>query len=349
MSLQFLEGFGGYGTGSHSDSAGEQMKLQFTSWSSAMTLTSLSSGSQGNRKYMTCGGEPSAVLKLRPSFDSTTVVVGFRIYHTAQGNFQPIWFGDAGIGFLGCINFDSGGRFQFSKPGTSDPPNDSGIPWSTKAVPTFTYAYVEVKITFHNSTGTVDYYLNGENVGSYTGLDTIEQGTSCDSIYLGYAAFYQTTWRSNVRISDIYIDDATVHGPMEVWYQAADTAGTASNFTPLASTNQSQVDDIGSDGDTTYNSSTATTTLDQIAHGDSLNVAPLALQPMVMARYVPTGSANIKVGVLSGATHDQDSAVGLGSTYDGVQGKIYETDPNTASAWTAANADAAETSYEHAA
>lgn len=343
MSLVFLEGFGGYAAATHSYAAGADPKLQWSFWNNNIVLTSLSSGSQGNRKYLTCSGTDPNLVPRTKAFDSTTIVVGFRLYHQGEAG-HLVRFQDGGS-HLGSLLMDSIGRLQYS---TQNQQNYDGHRYSTRAATPYQYSYVEVKITFHNTTGTIDFWINGTAAGSLTSQDTINNGTSCDNIIIGNSDAY-TNWPSDARISDIYIDTADQHGPMDIWYQAADAAGAAANFTPLASTNHSQVDDIGSDDDTTYVSSTATTTLDQIAHSDTLNVAPLAIQPMVMARYIPTGSANIKVGVLSGTTHDQDGAVGLSDSYDGVQGKIYTTDPNTASAWTAANADAADTSYEHAA
>lgn len=348
MSLYFLEGFGAYTAGSsHAFGAGAEMLLQFSSWNSTPTLTSKASGSQGNRKYLSSSGtDPDMHLKLN-GLDSTTIVIGFRIYHEGMsGNAgHIIRCEDAGSN-MGSILITANGTPMWSiqnQQGTG-----TAYPTATRRCPAYNWTYVEVKVYLHSSAGTCDFWINGEAAGSYTGIQTRYLGTSCDGMRLGNDDAY-SQWESDMRITDIYVDDSTQHGPMDIWYQAADTAGSAANFTPSAGSNYQNVDDIGSDGDSTYNSSTATTTLDQIAHSNTLAVAPLCLNPMVMARYVPTGSASIKVGLLSSTTHDQASAVGLGETYDGVQGKYYVNDPNTASPWaSAAAADAAETTYEHA-
>jgi hypothetical protein len=109
------------------------------------------------------------------------------------------------------------------------------------------------------------------------------------------------------------------------------------------------VDDLGSDDDTTYNSSSSISTKDQIAHSHSLDSNPLAIQPMAMGRTVDGGIAGLKVGVLSGVTEDLSDARSLPSVYGGAVGDIYMVDPNTSSPWTAANADDAETVYQHVA
>lgn len=359
MSLLFLEGFGAYGTGTHPFGSVDDLLLNWTSWNETPTITEESTA-QGRRCYLSAApgnNQPDMQCRFNPSgglgTGKTTLVVGMRVYHEgisiALANLCR--FEDSGSpgSALGTFNVLPNGTIQYSESATQQ--QSTTIPTSTRALSAFREHYVELKVTFHNSTGTVDYYIDGVAAGSFTGLDTIGGGTSCDTLLFFYGHTTGRTFQDDgkFRVTDIYVDDATVHGPMEVWYQPADTAGSSSGFTPAASTNESQVDEVDFDADTTYNESTAAATLDQIAHSDSLSIAPLALQPMVMARYVPTGSASIQVGVLSGATHDQESAEGLSDGYEGRKGKIYETDPNTASAWTAANADAAETSYDHAA
>lgn len=346
MTMRFLEGFGGYTAGSsHSFASGAELLMSFSGWNNTPTLTSLSSGSQGNRKYLTCTGtDPDMYLKLA-GMDSTTVIVGFRCWWEGTGSQHIFRFQDNGL-HMGSLGIISGGHVVYS---TQSQQDFRTHPASTKPVAPFAWTYVEAKIYFNGSSGTIDYWIDGTAAGSYTSRDTLNQGTSCDEIRMGNDDAY-SEWATDFRISDIYVDDATRHGPMDVWYQAADAAGSAANFTPSAGSNYQNVDEIGPDGDTTYNSSTATSTLDQIAHSDTLAVAPLVIQPMVNARYIPTGSANIKVGLLSSTTHDQASAEGLGDTYNGYKGSFYFNDPNTTSPWaSAAAADAAETTYEHAA
>lgn len=346
MALVFLEGFGGYATGAHVSGSSDDLLLNFESWSGTVTISSRYSTSEGTSNYMTSSGNPSLLTKSVWS-GSSTIIIGARIYigqttlsagiicKLMAGSNTVGWFGYTGSGFLGWS------------------PNTWGIGHpdgrrSTKMVYQHEWTYVECKLTLSDSSGTIDFWINDEACGSFSGLDTCfgTGNTSCTQMNVGSPNTVEG-WNTNTRITDIYVDTATRHGPLNVLYQAADTAGSASNFTPSTGNNEDNVDDLGSDGDSTYNYSTTTTTKDQIAHSDSLNVSPLALQPMVMARYIPTGSANIKVGVLSGATEDLDSAVALADTYSGIPGKIYEVDPNTSSAWTASNADAAETVYEH--
>lgn len=348
MSLVWLEGFGAYAAGTHPVASSDDLKMQFSNWVETPTITEESTA-QGRRCVMTgASGQNNLnmTIKSQVAFDSTTIVVGCRVYHEGLSGDVCIFRFEDGVSDLGYFLIDNGGRWQYS---TTSQQRIGGSVWAETAIPPYVSTYLEMKIVFNGSTGTVDFWQNGVAVGSYTSLDTVRTGSSCDGIRIGNSDAY-SDWESDgvFSITDIYVDTADQHGPMEIWYQPADAAGSAANWTPAASTNHSQVDDIGSDADSTYNESTATTTLDQLGHTDTVNVGPLAVQPMVMARYVPTGSANIQVGLLSSTTHDQDSAKGLVDPYDGVQGKIYVLDPDTASAWTAGGCDAAETTYEHA-
>lgn len=341
MTLLLLEGFGAYSTGAHpAFSGGDEMLGNWTTKSGAVTLTSLESGSAGNKKYLTSTTTPTMTSQSFTS--SSSLVVGFRFYYTGSSG-RIIEFFDAGSRLCG-IAISQTGVLHINK-------NTSGYSdfnfTATQALKVNTWTYVECEITFHDSTGSIDWHLNGIAAGSYSNIDTIAGGTECDKISVGYNMTGED-WHSGFRIADIYVDTATAHGPMDIWTQACDAAGSAANFTPSAGSNYQNVDEIGPDDDTTYNSSTATTTKDQIATSDTTPAAPLAVQPVVRGRYIPTGSANLKVGLKSGATEDQDSAVAIDSAYANYHGKIYETDPNTSSAWTVSNADSSEVSYEHA-
>lgn len=348
MSLYFLEGFGAYATGAHANSAGEDMKLQWLTWTDPMQIAAMASGSQGVRNYLYASASDDSIAAYPDlnGFNSATIVVGFRFYFEpeTQGGLLFTFYDTSTT--LGHLMMTSNGQLQYYAY-TQASLNYAAFT-STSALRAYSWNYVEAKIYFHSSAGTVDFRINGAAAGSYTGVDTIYSGGSmCDTLRIGYNDLVD--WRPSYRMTDIYVDDADFHGPMEIWYQNADTAGSAANFTPSTGSNYQNVDEYGADNDTTYNYSTAPTNLDQIAHSDTLAVAPLVIHPMVMARYVPTGSGNLKVGIKSGATHDQDAAAGLSDTYGGVKGKFYVTDPNTASAWTSGNADAAETTYEHVA
>lgn len=348
MALLFMEGFGGYATGSQPWGENCDMKLNFMArgLGNDASITSFASTSEGERNYLTMPSGTSHLISYPFDSEYSTVYIGCRFYRTdSAGSLIGIVRGTT---YIGTLFVDSLGYFGYTA--WDNGQQDKGFP-SNFVIPSHAWSYLEAKIYIHDSAGTVDLWINDMAAGSYTGKDTRHSGAgsyTCNGIVIGTYFYYGVNWPANWRITDIYVDTATRHGPVAVWYQPADSAGSSAGFTPLAGSNYQNVDDLGSDADTTYNYSTTTTNKDQIAHSDSLASAPLALQPLSMARAEGPGTGAIKVGVLSGATEDLDTAKGLPEgSYTGVRGLIYETDPNTASAWTQTNANNAETVYQH--
>jgi hypothetical protein len=342
MTLLFMEGFGSWATGNMDAGSGKDYLGNWLSLGQGGYVAAVSSGSQGTKKSFQ-GRSPYYYMPLKSRTWSgvSTIYVGFRAYHNGSGRYLSFYDSSTKMGSIGI----NAGHASYTNSGAGTL-SDTVI--SDQEVIENSWTYIEAKIVFHSSAGTVDFWIDGTASGSYTSLNTLEAGASCTSIVLGVNDTNHD-WYPGNKITDIYVDTATQHGPMDIWYQAADTAGSASNFTPSAGNNEDNVDEVaGNDGDTTYNTSTLVTTKDQVAHSDTLNVAPLAIQPMAFARYIPAGAANLQVGILSGGTEDLASLAGLSDTYKGIVGTIYEVDPNTSSAWTASNADAAETVYKHA-
>lgn len=347
MSLKFMSGLGYASIAEHDEADGDDLTTQFSPYVDA-TITSLVSGSQGTKNYWHNTGSGIESLALKAFTAMTTFVIGFRVYRNgnAGNDSRCVTFLNGGTvaGSFGCL---ADGRLAYSEDQRMYDPYILAA--AERPLPMKGWNYVELKVVLHATTGSVEIKLNGQTVASETGIDTIGAESQITQCIFNWNGTYSDAVANEWWVTDIYLDDSTLRGPMDIWYQPCDTSGSAANFTPSAGNNEDNVDELGNDGDTTYNASTATSTLDQLAHSDSLDDDPIALQPLVIARYVPTGSANIKVGVLSGTTHDQASAEGITDGYRGYLGKIYETDPDTASAWTASGADAAETTYEHAA
>jgi hypothetical protein len=334
MSLLLLDGFGAYEAKTHTIDESD-LYLQWRGAEQSVIVGALSSGTQGVRNYLTSTTNNFRLQS--PIWTGTdTIIIGMRVRHE-KGNWVIGYF-ENGATDIVSFGLNAKGCFQYDVWGNG--------PMAYPTIPANVWAYVEMKVYFHASNGTVDFWINGSSAGSYTGLNT--GSLACDSVLFGSYSGGGKNWgNTNCRIADLYLDDATVRGPMEIWYQPANADGSAEGFTPLSGSNYQMVDDLGSDDDATYNSSSAASTKDQIGHSDSLNSAPLALQPLAHARRANDGTAGLKVGILSGATEDLGDASALGDEYAGVSGDIYEVDPNTSAAWTATNADAAETVYQH--
>jgi hypothetical protein len=207
---------------------------------------------------------------------------------------------------------------------------------------------VEVKITFSlSATGSVEFYINGALDSSHTGIQTTRSG---DDNYAAYIRMGYTGTAASWEFADIYADDSTQIGVTEIWYQPCDQAGSSAQFTPSAGNNQDNVDETTDpDGDTTYNESTTPGNKDQLGHNVTHDTGPVAIQTLAWVRANGDGHAKVRIGVKSGATEALGSTEQINDGYAVVRGPIQETDPNTASAWTTAGADAAETTIEHVA
>ena len=346
MAILFMEGFGQCATGSRPPAELEGLLFNWIGYENLATdptITAYESGDLGVRKYIEFGTDHTKLIS-QPFTSSSTVVFGCRVYR-----YDTSTTGIVKLGSSGAIGVYSDGTLRY----TSDPAfnlNHASLSWaSTATLSTGAWAYIEVKVVFSATVGEVEFYIDGTLDSSFTGIDTISSAwEECSDITMSYGNVPSSTpgWR----YTDIYVTDGDVLGDVEVWYQPADTAGSASNFTPLSGNNEEMVDETTNpDGDTTYNASTSTGTKDQIAHSAIHSLGPAAIQPIACAKADGGGVANVKVGVLSGATESLGNAAGVADSYQVVRGLIYETDPNTSAAWTAAAADAAETVVQHAA
>ena len=348
MSLHFMEGFGSYDDGAHTQGSGDDLNLQWENYGS-VTITALTADSNGTRKYLTGEAGDNARPEVA-GLSSSTIVLGFRFYHTGQGieNLICRYLNSVGsdVGSLGML--DSRLIYVIS---TNSNLQNNRVLLSTIELRRNQWHYIEVVIVFNNSTGSVSFFIDDIAAGSVSSVDTQASGSDGPIEELEFMSNTSGhDWRSNNRIADLYIDDATRHGPMEIYYQEVDTAGTEADWTPSAGNNEDNVDEIGPDGDSTYNSTTVLTDTDSMLTSKALDEDPLALQAMAHVRYVPGTGSTVRVGIKSdpggSPTESFGSALALTADYHGVRGAIEEVDPDTSSAWTAANADAAETVYE---
>ena len=317
--------------------AGDDLKMNSVQYS-AVNVGTIENSTNGVRKYIELGRNESYYTGFSGSV--TRIVVGFRFRpHLLINNPSLIWFGNSGGSIVEEILLQSTGYLT----------TNGGANQSTRRIYVNQFNYIECDITFDGTTGSVDWWINGVASGSFSNVDTVINAGPVEDIRLLINSSANSS--SAFRYADVYIDDSTQQGPQFVYYQPADTSGSTSDFTPLASTNESQVDEIGNDGDTSYNLSTTIGDFDRLTTGKTLSTDPIAIQSLAMARVESPGTANLQVGVRSDVggtpTESLGTATGLTNDYTGVQGDIEEVDPDTGSAWTAANADAAEIVYHY--
>lgn len=341
MTVYLTEGFGAYANGTHPAGAGAAPRLVWTTWTgSSLTIASLESSVRGVRKFATM----VQGTNLQKDLSSlTTITVGIRLKTTGGPSIICSFYDGGSV--MGWVGMRHDNRICYSLSSSHDvtgtEPINAGV-----AFPLNTYQYLEVKIAFHNTLGTIEFRYNGLTEATFTNQDTIGSGATCTRASFGHSGSFDD-WNNSNEFTDIYFASDFLF-PTKFYYKKGSAAGSQDDFTPTgAATSHEAIDDDAQDGDTTYTESTTVTDKLQVAHAGDLTEAPKTVWPVCFARN-NGGGGNLKVGVLSGATDDLSAAKATAATYDGIQGSVYENDPNTSSPWTLTAANAMELSIEHA-
>lgn len=243
-----------------------------------------------------------------------------------------------GASQLGRFTLITGGYLRYQR-GTTE------VLTSTVALTPNQTNHVAVKVYFHDSAGTVDFWVNGVAAGSDTSLDTIAAGTSCDRIRV-----LNETQYCDVKVTDVVVDDAAFLGEVRTGYDECNAAGQDADWTPSAGSNHENVDEIPSDEESTYNRTNTVTDRDCFKHsGLAATISTVfAVIGLARIRKEGTGSSEVKVGVYHGASESQSSGFAMTQTY---RWYVHPTtvNPSTASQWQNSELATAEVSVEKAA
>lgn len=210
--------------------------------------------------------------------------------------------------------------------------------------------HIQCKVTINNTTGTVDIKLNDVSEISATGLNNrnsaANQVTAIRYSSSASSAFYVG--------DDIVVQDTSGGAPandflgitrVETGYA---TSNDAVQWTPNASTNVSRVSEVAVDDDTTYNSDSTSGHVDTFNHGALASTPTTIFGVQIVSKIrkddVTARSARNKLK--SGATTTNGASFVLTTSYQYVK-DMYVLDPNTAAAWSGANANATKIGYEH--
>lgn len=200
--------------------------------------------------------------------------------------------------------------------------------------------YIEIEFTRSASVGVFTVYLNGTSVLTASAQNL--GASQIDNILI-------TGTNGSNDVDDFYMTNvATKLGESRVdtIRPSADTA--QKNWTPSTGTNNSaNVDETTYNGDTDYNSSST------VGNYDLFDVTDMAFTPstvravqaVVCARKDDATTRQIRSKLKSGATTQNGATTSLTTTYN-TNADIYETDPNTGSAWAASAVNAAQLGVE---
>lgn len=218
----------------------------------------------------------------------------------------------------------------------------------TQVLATGSHYYIEAKVTIDDTGGVAivrvdeitDINLSTQDTrnGGNATLDTID---------------FVINTGTGQRIDDIYVCDTTGSSPTNTFLGRIRvetlfvTTDNAVAFTPLSSTNASNVDEVQMDSDTTYNSSASTGQVDTFNHG-SLSSTPSTVHAAIVSATMRKDDATVqtvRTKLISGATTSNGTSQSPATAYQRVQ-NMYLTDPNDG-AWTATTINATKIGYEH--
>jgi hypothetical protein len=249
------------------------------------------------------------------------------------GTSQWVYLREAGTTHLD-LRFDGSGHITVTRNGTL-------LGTGTTALIVGTSYAIQLKFTISDTVGTLDLYVDDVLQFSLTGLDTKNGGTGLvDQFRFGISGNAFTA-----NLSELYINDTTgsapnntVWGSYRIQPRRATAAGNYAQWTPLSSTNVSNIDDTqGNDGDTTYNSDSTP------GHRDSFQFGAItpaggtipAIMHRIVARKDDAGVRTIAPMQRQGGTDYDGTSQNLTTTYVHYT-EVIETNPATAAAYTVA-------------
>ena len=316
-------------------------------WTSVGGSAAIGAVGRNSTSGLTCNGANRYVTK---SFTAAaTVIVGFAFKSSAITT-------TTGSGSF--LQFYEGGTlqvyFRFNGSGFIEALRGNGtiLGTSGNALSSDTYYYLEFKVKFDDTTGTIDIQLNGASTLALSGIDTNNGGTStATSFLMGYAnsGIGATPGYS---FDDVYLANTSGSvnndflGPVRVVAVLPDGAGNSADFTPSAGSNYQNVDETSQDGDTTYNSETTPGDHDTYTFG-ALGVTGTVkgVQTNLMVRSDGAGAETVRPKIRIATTDYSGTTVGVTTSYaDSLE--IFETSPATATAWTVTEIDGAEFGIE---
>lgn len=209
-----------------------------------------------------------------------------------------------------------------------------------------TWYRIEIKVVRGNGTGTCDVLLDGVSELALTGLNT-DQGVNFGQVCVGQDPAFLTSFSGT---PDVYFDDLVISssaypgaGQCGISVPTGDSATYNNGTANGAASKYLCIDDRPHDSDTTYvnalgNGNANTSTLGASGVGSG---TVLCAKALLLARRNGGTNGSIKLRTRSGSTNTDTTARAATSSY-AAWAKLFETDPNTAAAWTSSALDAAE-------
>lgn len=237
------------------------------------------------------------------------------------------------------ISINAAGKLIFWR-GT----NATVIATGTTVLSGSSWYFLEAKVTFHNTTGAYEIRLGGVTEMSGSGANTRSTANNQAS-GIRWISVASGSVCSMLDIDDTYICDTSGSGPLNDFLGVirVETEFVTSNdsvqWTPSASTNNTNVDDPQANDDTDYNSDATAGHIDLFNHGN-LSSTPVTIFSVAVtsrARKDDVTARTYRNKLKSSTTVGNGATTSLDTTYKWIRDQ-FDTDPATAAAWASAAA-----------
>lgn len=285
--------------------------------------------------------------------NTATVILGMAVNFASQTRENCLFsFYDAGTRQV-TVNIQTDNKINIRRGATS---SGTIIATSTNPVSVGAYHYFEIKIKFHNTTGTIDVQWDGAAVAGLSGLTGLNtragSNNYANEIYVWSDGTTASLSMQTVDGDDFYVcDDSGANnnnflGDVRVQCVVPTGTGNSNAFTPSAGANWQCVDEAAQNGDTDYNESSNAGDIDLFATGD---ISPTsgtikAVMVWMYAKKTDGGVRQLAGAVRSGGTNAFATTVTLGASYAYYPG-LHELDP-AAAAWTVTTVNSIEAGYK---
>lgn len=208
-----------------------------------------------------------------------------------------------------------------------------------------TWYYLEWKLVIGSGTsGSTEVRVNGVSRLALTGQNTQATANATATTL----RLHQAPSNSSQDFDDMYVLDGTggvntdFLGDCKVEQLLPTGAGATTAWTPSAGSNWQCVDDAPPNGDTDYVSSATANQVDTYAFGDSAVTGTVkAVQATVYHRKDDAGSRSLALVARPGSTDQAGATIAVGDTF-AMASQVWDTNPDTATAWTIATVNSSQ-------
>jgi hypothetical protein len=344
MALLWIEGFESFGTSNGTAPVGLQQKYDNGVADSSFSVQAGRISGQSMRL-------PNGTAILGKDLNkagSSTLIMGFGLHVDALTNpVQLIHFMDsAGSFHQGGLELLANGTWKYYRGGTIASVGTLLGTSSGSAVTAGVWCYVEIKVKFHSSTGTVDIWVDGVNVLSLTGQNTQQ---SSNAFATGFNIVGAGAMNDHTQYDDIYVLDDTGSvnnarlGPRVVkMIVPASDAGTNQFTTDSGSNHWDRLTD--NPRDTTSYVEDDTTGHKELVGMGSLNLATVAGIQLNSVVAVTGNTIRTVKNTLhtSGGTDSDDSGRTVADSNYQTHSRVVETNPETSALWNQTQINAAQ-------